>query len=511
MNLFSLESTKKFSPLVLDYINEDEKLKFFYNRYPSFSNFKKQIEEKKTQSIERSVLFDVLKHQNANVQLTSSSLKNLNNLKKQNTFTVTTGHQLCLFSGPLYFIYKIISTINLAEKLKKEFSDYNFVPVFWMASEDHDFEEINHINLFGKKIQWDSKQTGPVGRMKLDGMDIVLDELKSYIGSSNNANKLIEIFNNAYLSCNNIADATREVVNSLFGEYGLLILDGDDASLKKMMYNIIKQDVEESKFYNILKKTSSDLSKNYKVQARVNKINFFELVDSSRIRIETNKSISSPIETYSPNVLLRPIFQEIIMPNIAYVGGGAEIAYWMQLKGVFEKEKIVFPILVLRNSCLILDEKKTARIEKLNLELKDIFLENDDLQKKYIKSISVNDLALNKEKDDVKKVYDLLLERFNDAGIESSIKAEQTKNLNALDKLSKKITRLEKKKNLLELTQISNLKEQLFPFNKLQERHDNFISYYIKYGENFIKKLKKDLNPLEPKFVVLTFKQEEDE
>ena len=180
----SYQETNKFSNLVLDYLKKDEKLKPFINHFPTLENFEKQITEKKTHSIDRVVLIDVLNKQNASLSLSEKSKLNIESLKENSTFTVTTGHQLCLFTGPLYFIYKIISTINLAEQLEEKYPNNNFVPVFWMATEDHDFLEINHIHLFGKKIAWDSKQKGAVGRMNLDGFESLLTELKSVLGLS---------------------------------------------------------------------------------------------------------------------------------------------------------------------------------------------------------------------------------------------------------------------------------------------------------------------------------------
>ena len=195
----SYQETNKFSNLVLDYLKKDEKLKPFINHFPTLENFEKQITEKKTHSIDRLVLVDVLNKQNASLSLSEKSKLNIESLKENSTFTVTTGHQLCLFTGPLYFIYKIISTINLAEQLEEKYPNNNFVPVFWMATEDHDFLEINHIHLFGKKIEWDSKQKGAVGRMNLDGFESLLTELKSVLGTSENADKLISLFEKSYL------------------------------------------------------------------------------------------------------------------------------------------------------------------------------------------------------------------------------------------------------------------------------------------------------------------------
>src|SRR5690606_14331141 len=111
-----------------------------------------------------------------------------------------TGHQLNLFTGPLYFLYKIVSAINLAKQLKSAYPEYNFVPVYWMATEDHDFAEINFFNFRNKKIQWNRESAGPVGRFTTEGLDAVLDIFSKELGVGNNAVYLKSLFEKAYLN-----------------------------------------------------------------------------------------------------------------------------------------------------------------------------------------------------------------------------------------------------------------------------------------------------------------------
>ena len=188
------QETNKFSELVVDYVNKSSDLDSFISYFPSLYNFKKQIEDKAAHQIDRETLASVLESQNSIISLSDLSKENIRLLRYNNAFTITTGHQLCLFMGPLYFIYKIISAINLTEQLKDKYPENSFVPIFWMASEDHDFEEINHIHLFGRKIEWDSKQSGAVGRMRLNGIDTLLKELESVLGKSDNAKRLVHLF-----------------------------------------------------------------------------------------------------------------------------------------------------------------------------------------------------------------------------------------------------------------------------------------------------------------------------
>jgi uncharacterized protein YllA (UPF0747 family) len=498
----NLDSLRRFSPLMSDYLNQDKKIQPFYNRFPSSENFSNQVSEKSNQKIDRDNLVRSLILQNENLELSKSTSANIESLKSDNTFTVTTGHQLCLFTGPLYFIYKIISCINLAQKLNNQFENKHFVPVFWMASEDHDFEEVNHAHLFGKKVSWKNDKKGPVGRMDLQSLDKVLDDLDDILGEGENARYLSKLFREAY-SKFNLAQASRYLVNELFGKYGLVVIDGDDILLKSKLESIVRNDVESSKYFEKLTNTTNALALNYKKQAHVREVNFFKLSENSRERIVGNQNVDLPMEFYSPNVLMRPLYQELVLPNIAYVGGGAELAYWMQLKDVFELENIVFPMLVLRNSALVLDSNKTKKINKLNLKLEDLFLSEHELHKSYVlKNSSFSD-DFSAQINAFEKLYSDLVTKFDDSAIKSSIDAEKNKNLKSFDSLAKRLLKHEKNKHSVNLNQITNLKESLFPQNSLQERFDNFIPYYLKYGEDFIKILKQEFDPLDSNFVIL--------
>jgi bacillithiol biosynthesis cysteine-adding enzyme BshC len=500
------QTTNNFSELVVDYLNKNEKLQPFINHFPSLENLEKQIVEKQKHKVNRSALVKVLKEQNSSIILSKNSDENIEFLLDENTFTITTGHQLCLFTGPLYFIYKIISSINLVEQLKDKYPEKNFVPIFWMASEDHDFEEVNHINLFGRKISWESEQYGAVGRMKLNGFQNVLDELKQILGESENAQKLIQLFENAYLNHNNLSEASRYLLNKLFGRYGLVILDADDKRLKKQFISVIKKDVVRKGFVTAIQNCSNELSKYYKIQAYARDINFFKLSDNKRELIKESSDmmdIEKKPEQFSPNVLMRPLYQEMILPNIAYIGGGAEVSYWMQLRTAFEQEDIPFPILLLRNSAMIINSKQNQKIKDFGFKIEDLFLSEDELKKQYILSQSQSDISLEDEKTKLENIYNTIAKRTSDIGFKNRISAQLKKQINTLNDLEQKFIREEKKKYKDSLNQIERIKNQLFPNNRLQERHDNFIPFYLKDGEKFIEMLKDNFEPLYTNFVVL--------
>jgi len=495
-----------FTPLFLDYIAEKEKLKKFFTFPPTIDSFAEALEKIKTFSFDRKLISEILAEQNPNSKILASEIID------KNTFTVCTGHQLCLFTGPLYFIYKIISAINLTETLKKKYPQYNFIPVYWLASEDHDFEEINHINIFGKRVEWKTEQKGAVGKFKTELLENVIEELKSILGESENDNSIIKLFSDSYLQKKNLSEATRHLVSALFKDYDLLIFDADDARLKKQFASILSDDIFKHTNQKLVAETSSELKQiGYEVQVSPRDINVFYLKDGERKRIDKpEEKYKSEIETnperFSPNVVLRPMYQQMILPNIAYVGGGAEISYWLQYKKMFEHHKINFPVLVPRNSVLWIDEKAVEQMEKLDIDMSNVFKPMETLTNDFLaKKIDIKTTLAN-ERGHMLDVFEKIKTKAAKADItlKQSAEADLQKVLTMLTDLEKKMLKAEKQKHKISLNQIRKLKEKLFPNGELQERYDNFIPFYLKHGKDFIKILKENLNPLELKFLVIS-------
>ncbi len=258
-----LKDTGYFSKLICDYVGADAQLKTLYNRFPDLEGFQGQIKEKGASFTkeQRTILHDSLKKQYKHLKISEDTGKHIEDLKEQNTFTVVTGHQLNLFTGPLYFLYKIISTINLAKQLKQEFPENNFVPVYWMATEDHDFDEINYFNFKGLKFQWNKKATGAVGHLSTNGLEDVFTEFANSLGNSSNADGLKKLFEDSYLKHETLTEATRYLANELFGAYGLVIVDGDDIDLKRSLIPFMKKDIFEQVAYDKVGETISEMEK----------------------------------------------------------------------------------------------------------------------------------------------------------------------------------------------------------------------------------------------------------
>jgi bacillithiol biosynthesis cysteine-adding enzyme BshC len=520
----SYQDSGYFIPLMNDYLNQKEHLKSLYNRFPSLENFKEQITEKQANypTSNRAVLHSVLEKQYAKIEISDLTSRNIEALKESNTFTVTTGHQLNLFTGPLYFLYKIISTINLTKELKAAYPDKNFVPIYWMATEDRDFAEINYFNFKGRKFRWNRESSGPVGRLSTEGLSEVLEVFATELGFGKNAEELKNMFDSAYLKHNNLADATRYLANVLFGSFGLVILDADDAALKTLLVPYIKEELLQQTSHKKVETTAALLS-DYKIQVNPREINLFYIEDDLRERIilenaayivnnttiqfskeELLLELEKYPEKFSPNVIMRPLYQEVILPNLCYVGGGGEIAYWFELKSYFEASKITFPVLLLRNSVVLATKKQAEKADKLSLTWRDLFLNQLELKDKVIKKESGFNLDFSEQKMFLEAQFANLKEiaKQTDASFIGAVNAQEKKQLKGLNNLEKRLITAEKKQHADRLNRITDLQNELFPAQSLQERTMNFSEFYLASGNRLIEDLMEELKPLSLDFTI---------
>ena len=525
------KKTGYFSSLISDYLDENKKLKPFFNRFPEVEEFKAQIDEKsKTYShTNRKILNQAIQQQYRGVTTSKATLSNISALTNEDTFTVVTGHQLNIFTGPLYFLFKIITTINLAKTLKKSYPKNSFVPVYWMATEDHDFDEINYFNLHSKKLQWNRKAGGAVGRLSTEGLEAVFDAFSKELGNTANAKDLVALFKKAYLEHKSLTEATRYLANELFGAYGLVIVDGDDVELKNLLIPHIKKDIFDSLSYNEVNKTIAGLqtvSPEYKIQVNPREINYFYLKDGLRERLvekegaihvnnteisfskdELLQEIEEYPDRFSPNVVTRPLYQEVILPNLCYIGGGGELAYWLEFKSTFDAMKVSFPILLLRNSALLISEKEYKKIHNLGLKPKDLFLNQNALINKRIREISNIDIDFSNQREHLKQQFEALykLAEATDKSFYGAVKAQEVKQLNGLDRLEKRLLKAQKIKLKDQVIRMTALQNQLFPNKSLQERSLNFSELYMEMGDKLIPFLINALNPLHQEFLVLKY------
>jgi bacillithiol biosynthesis cysteine-adding enzyme BshC len=524
------KKTGYFSELICNYLEQDDELSRLYGRFPEKHAFKAQIEEKATSFPEenRAVLANVLKAQYKEVKTSDLVFENISSLRNKKTFTVVTGHQLNLFTGPLYFLYKIVSTINLAKDLKGKFPDHHFVPVYWMATEDHDFDEINYFNFRGKKILWNREAEGAVGRLDTKGLADVFEIFSNALGDSVNAKTLKRVFKEAYLEHSNLAQATRYLANYFFAKEGLVIVDGDDVQLKRLLVPYVKQDIFEQVAQTHISNTIAEIEKlspNYTIQVNPREINYFYLIDGVRERIVsrnnsffvnntdiqfTKEQLEQELEQhpdrFSPNVVARPLYQEVILPNLCYIGGGGEIAYWLELKSTFVAMQVPFPMLLIRNSALVITQKQKKKLQNLNVSISDVFLKQNHLINKKIRQISNIDIDFSPQKkyleEQFKGLYELAEQ--TDPSFLGAVKAQEVKQKNGLYHLEKRLLKAQKRKLEDHVNRLALIQNELFPNQSLQERYLNFSELYLDYGEDLLPMLFTALHPLKLEFVVLT-------
>jgi bacillithiol synthase len=519
------EKTGYFSKLVLDYLKGDEKLKPFYKYPVSIDGIKASIEARKGFVTPRSLIVQELHKQYEGIELNELQQQNLQSLLQQNCFTICTAHQPNIFTGPLYFIYKILHVIKLANELKTVLPENNFVPVYYMGSEDADLDELGHINLNGEKLEWATKQTGAVGRMKVDKALIkIIDLMAGQLEGLPYGKEVINHLRAAYKEGSTIQQATLILVNGLFKEFGLLILIPDNAELKRTFNKVVQKELLEQFSHPIVEETCSLLSKEYKAQASGREINLFYLSEGRRDRIEkdgesfkvdglgkifTQQEVLNELEEhperFSANVILRGLFQETILPNIAFVGGGGELAYWLELKNVFEACNVPYPVLILRNSFLLVSEKHKQLASKLAFEVIDFFKPAEALINELVTRDSEKQLQLHNEKEQLNSYYQHLqnISGAIDETLAQHVKALHVKALEKIDALEKKMLRAEKRKFEAQQRQINKLKRELFPNSNLQERIDNFSPYYAKCGKEWLNTLLTNSLSLEQQFGII--------
>ena len=519
------QQTGFFSKTMSDYLEKKESIQPFYNNFPDVDGFVNQLKEKSSFSKEhRKVLAEALKKQYIGFDASELTLENIESLQSEKTFTITTGHQLNLFTGPLYFLYKIVSTINLCEELSEKFSEQHFVPVYWMATEDHDFDEINYFNFKGTKVVWNRLDGGAVGRFSTDGLEEVFEEFEKHLGTSRNAEFVKELFKKAYLEHSHLSEATRYLANELFKEFGLVIIDADDKDLKRLFAPIVKDELLNETSFKAVSKTMVELEKNYKVQVNPREINLFYLTDSIRERIiregdlfKVNNTdiawskdgivqhVDNVPERFSPNVIMRPLYQEVILPNLCYIGGGGEMAYWLELKDYFKAVNVPFPILLLRNSVQVVSEKQAKKLSNLKISSQELFLKQHDLLAKKVQENSDIQFSFDDAEELLTQQF-LALQRVaedTDFSFIGAVNAQKKKQLKGLENLRKRLIRAEKRKQADLVERITDLQNQLLPNQSLEERQRNFSEYYLEYGKDFTTALKNSLKPLQLEFTIL--------
>jgi bacillithiol synthase len=522
-----ISKTGYFSNIINDYLKGEEKLSPFYVHSPDIQGISESLKARAGFKTDRKLLVDGLKAQYSFVQEDPVVSANIDKLLLDTTYTIVTAHQPAIFTGTLYFVYKILHAVALCNKMKELHPENDFVPVYYMGSEDADLDELGQIYLSGDTIRWETKQEGAVGRMRAEQLDPILNRIEGELSVLPFGKELISLLKDCYHKKHNIQEATFKLLHELFGKFGVVVFMPDQKEFKKALIPVFKKDLFDNLPFEKVSETITLLEKNYKVQANPRQINLFYFGDGRRDRIEKSgdnewtvvgtdikfnreeleKELNEYPERFSPNVILRGLMQETLLPNLAYVGGGGELAYWMEYRTMFETFEIPFPALILRKSFLLIEDKYQKKINRLGLNVTSLFHSQEEIMTEIVNRNTESQLTLVNEIEEISKYYDRInyLSGSIDATLEKHVASLKVRAIKALQALEKKMLRAEKRKFSEEQQMVESIKKNLFPKNNLQERVENFMPWYSKYGPAFFDELLKV--SLEEGFGVIQFKE----
>ncbi|QQS38142.1 MAG: bacillithiol biosynthesis cysteine-adding enzyme BshC [Ignavibacteriales bacterium] len=510
--------------LFLDYLYEFDNVKHFYkndfrNKEAYLSVFRK-VSEKFDEF--RPELVNIIQEQYSAFKPSHKTEKNISLLKSKKTLAVVTGQQLGLFGGPLYTLYKIITTIKLSQYLSERYDEYQFVPIFWLEGDDHDFNEVRYFNLISDNNELakytyeeqmeDEDNKGSVGRLKFnEKLNSVFDELTTKTRKTEFTEALMEKLKSSYTEKETFKSAFTKLLYSLFDEYGLVIFDPQHKKIKERLIPIFKKEITDFRTHTEkLVNVSAHLEETYHAQVKVRPVNLFYANEEGRYLIEpvenefrlkrkrkrfTYEELINTIETepeaFSPNVLLRPICQDYVLPTAFYVGGPSEIAYFAQVMPLYDFYSIEAPIIYPRSSATLLEKNINSILEKFSLTVKDVFNDPDKLKNQVVGTLSDStiDEIFNSTFQQFELAFDQLKEKLFelDKTISDSSTRYKQKVINYIEELKAKSLEAQKKKFEVTLRQIDKISVNVFPGGNLQEREINFIHFANRYGDNFLK------------------------
>ena len=530
INFNEIPSNQK---IFLDYLYDPQKVSGFYdfnfnNKEEYLNKFKSIKDSRSRQLPDRSQLFSILKNQYNNYSPSEKTSKNIDLLKEGNTLAVVTGQQLGIAGGPLYTFYKIITAIKLSNYLSERYDDYKFVPIFWLEGDDHDFNEVRSINVIDEnnevsKINYDDgiddeEDRGSVGQLKInESINAFFDELDKKLRDTEFKGNLLDKLKNFYSAGNSFKEAFRELILWLFDEYGLIIFDPQDPQFKLLLKPIFKKEINDFRLHTEkLVNVSAKLEELYHAQVKVHPVNLFYSNDEGRFVIEPVENefrlkrkrkkfthdeiienIENSPENFSPNVLLRPICQDFVLPTAFYIAGPSEIAYFAQVTPLYKIYEMETPIIYPRASLTIVEKNIGSVLNKYELEVQDIFAEPNELKTKIVQSISkvILDDIFKETSNKIEIALDQLKEKlfeFDKTISDASTKYKQ-KIFNDLEILQSKALEAQKKKHEVTLRQIDKAINSLYPNSNLQERELNFFYFAHKYGLDILKQIFNEL------------------
>lgn len=520
-----------YNDLFLAYINDFQSVKEFYEfDYRSNEDFFKCIEVKKEnylkdKNFSRADICAILKNQNEKFSSGEKTFENIKLLNQENTFAIVTGQQLGLLSGPYYTILKAINTLQLSEHLNRKFTDYKFVPVFWLESDDHDFQEINNVNIINKenelkKISYfekgeeSEKYLKPAGNILLDEhINNFISEVENSFNRTDFSDSLFEKIKSSYHSDVEIKTAFAKFLNLLLENKGIIFIDPSDGRIKNILRPVFKKELDNSPVVcEHVIHTSVELEKSFSVQVKPKPINLFYIHEGNRYLLEPRDNdiyalkhsrqkftkdelyllLENNPEKFSWNVVTRPICEDYLLPTVAYIAGPSEVSYFGQFRDVYKFYDIVMPVIYPRTSVTIIEGRVKNFMEKYNLKFNELFDEKNILKKILRNNSEINSdevfTDLKEELTGIFYKYEKILSGI-DANQTESFAKRNKQFIDSLEIAKEKYINFQSKQNQIFSNQLSKVLLYIYPGGNLQERVLNITYFLNKYGSNLIEQL----------------------
>jgi bacillithiol biosynthesis cysteine-adding enzyme BshC len=510
--------TKLFSDFLYDFGKVE---RFYAGDFRKDKNYLRVLKSIKEKKYQREKLAAILKEQNQRFGAPDEVLKKIDLLKEPDSVVIFTGQQVCLFGGSLFIIYKAISALKLSEELSFRFSR-PFMPVFWLDSEDHDFEEVRSISIVDKENQLEGIRYSPAQdpsgvpmyKVVLEKeINECIEKLKSSLHPTEFKDEVIHALENCYYRGETISNSFAKRMVRLLGKYGLVIADPGDKKLKKLAVDFFfKESENPGKSMKLVTETGRSLeSSGYHQQVVKSEeaLNLFLELDDKRRSLrwdgeliqvvgsdkrltkeELKHIIENESERLSPNVLLLPLMRSYLFPTAAYIGGPGEISYYAQLKSVFEFFDIPMPVVYPRSSVTLIEDKIKQVLDKYSLEFTDLFQDPEILINSILKEKFPDPLenTLEKKRNEISQILNSLEQELgsSEPALKKNLETTRGKIDYELKRLGEKLFQAFRQKDQALKEQVYKAKNNLFPDNKLQERVLNLTPYLIKYGFEFV-------------------------
>jgi len=524
-------SLPSYSNLFINYTDNFEAIRKFYEYdFKNYEEIFKCIELKKEtyqtdKNFFRNDICEILKTQNSEFNSGDKTFENIKLLGEHDTFAVVTGQQLGFLTGPYYTILKALNTIQLSDKLNSRFSEYKFVPVFWLESDDHDFTEINNVNIISKENEIKNikyfengteqeKYLKPTGNIVLDKfIEEFINNIEDSFNKSDFSEELFANIRECYKEGVTVKTSFAKFMNYVLQNKGLVLIDPSDNKIKSLLKPVFEKELMTSPMScEAVINTSVELEKNYAAQVKPKAINLFYIHEGNRYLLEPRENeiyalknsrqkisktemfdiLESNPERFSWNVVTRPVCQDYLLPTVAYIGGPSEVAYFGQFRDVYKLYEITMPVIYPRTSVTIIENRIEKFLQKYNLKFEELF-DIKEISKKLLKQDSEIDSEeiFSKMKEELTGLFYFYEKELTkiDVNQTASFSKKNQQFLESLNIAKEKYIGLQSKNNEVVSNQLNKVLLNVYPGEVLQERVFNIVYFLNKYGLNIIDKL----------------------